>query len=111
MSDINDAFNKELSIEELNEVNGGTYGEWHILNVVFNGADIWDEKKLDFQSRKKLDEKIKKLTGFTVVKGYFFPEKDNMYKAPDGTMMNHDEFMNYLETNYTMEEILSWQQL
>ena len=111
MSDINDIFNKELSPEELEGVSGGTYGEWHILNVVFNGADIWDEKKLDFQSRKKLDEKIKKITGFTVIDGYFYPQRDNKYKAPDGTVMNHDDFMDYLQAHYTMEEILTWAQL
>ena len=111
MSDINDLFNKELSLDELDKVNGGTNSDWHILDVIFNGAELWDDKVLKAHEKRKLDDKIFSLTGFSVVKGYFNTSVDNEYKGPDGTVLGHYEFLDYLKEHYTMDEILSWQQI
>jgi len=111
MSDINEIFNKELSLDELDGVNGGTNGEWHILDVLFNGAELWDDKVLNGAEKLKLDDKIYSLTGFRVISGFFNPKTDNTYKGPDGTILGHYEFLDYLKEHYTMDEILAWQQI
>ena len=111
MSDISDFFNKELSLEELDVVNGGTNSEWHILDVLFNGAELWDDKVLNDTEKRKLDEKIYSLTGFRVINGCFNPKVNNTYRGPDGTIIGHYEFLDYLQEHYTMDEILSWQQI
>ena len=95
MGDINDIFNKELSLDELDKVNGGTNSDWHILDVLFNGAELWDDKVLKAPEKRKLDDKIFRLTGFRVSKGFFNTKTENEYKGPDGTVMGQYEFLDY----------------
>ncbi len=111
MSDIDKLFNKELSIEDLEGVNGGTKAEWHVLDVLFNGADMWDAKDLDLHGRSKLEEKITKITGFKVNYGMLNLKKDIVLQAPDGTLMDLYEFLDYLQEHYTMDEVLTWSQM
>ena len=111
MSDLNGIFNREISFEELEGVNGGTRDEWHVLNVIFNGADLFDAEALDYAGRSKLEKKIAKLTGFKVAYGTINLDADIRFKAPDGTVMNQDDFLDYIREKYTMDEILSWHQM
>ena len=111
MSDLNDIFNREISLEELEGVNGGTAGEWHVLDVVFNGADMWDAPDLNARGRSQLEQKIKELTGFKIHYGFYDLKADIVIKAPDGTLMDLYEFLDHIKANYTMDEILAWQKL
>ena len=107
-----DKNNKELSLEELEAVSGGDMAMWRALDVIFNGAEMWrdlDDLEVDLGKRFKLMKKIEKLTGIEIdLNCVCNGNKDVVFKMPDGTMLNEDQFLDYIRATYSMDEILSW---
>ena len=104
--------NKELTLEELNSVSGGDMAMWRALDVIFNGAEMWrdlDDLEVDLGQRFKLSKKIENLTGIQVdFASVCNGNKDVSFKMPDGTILNEEQFLDYIRATYSMEEILSW---
>lgn len=101
----------ELHLDDLDLVNGGTRLMWQALYLIFNGTEGFDDMKINesFGIRFNLAEKIKKLTGIKVdFNSQFYAERDIEFKMSDGTIMNEDEFLDYIKATYSMDEILSW---
>ena len=102
----------ELSLNDLEGVSGGYNPEWHSLDVIFNGGDMWvdlDDISLTFGKRAALKRKIEKLTGIKIDAGnVLFSESAIKYTMPDGSVVNSDYFLDYVREHYTMDEILTW---
>ena len=94
----------ELDMVQLDTVTGGTRMQEHALDVIFNGAHIWAEDP-GFWEMLSASVNCEKRTGFTVRNGEINSdgEKELIYISPDGTVYSHDDFMDYLRANYTVE--------
>ena len=101
----------ELNLDELDLVNGGTRLMWQALYLIFNGKEGFDDMKINesYGLRYNLAKKIEKITGAKIdFNPTFYAEKEIEFKMSDGTIMNEDEFLDYIKANYSMDEILSW---
>ena len=94
----------ELSMEELENVSGGTREQWHAIDCIFRGGDLFAVEDVGFLERCQTIFYIKQRTGFQLRYGEVNAngEKELIYEAPDGTIYSHDDFMDYLKDNYTL---------
>ena len=104
--------NKELTLEELDTVSGGDRASWRALDTIFNGAEMWrsfDDLEVSLAHRCYTAQKIKKLTGIAVdPAAALFSAKDVTFTMPDGTVLNEEQFLDYIKATYSMDEILAW---
>ena len=93
-----------LSMEELENVSGGTEMQWHAIDCIFRGGDLFAEANVGFFERCQIIIYIKDRTGFTLHYGEVNSEgeKELIYEATDGTIYSHDDFMDYLKANYSL---------
>ncbi len=101
----------ELHLDDLDLVNGGTRLMWQALYLIFNGPEGFDDMKINESSgiRFRLAEKIKTLTGVkTDFNSWFNADREIEFTLPDGTILNEDQFLDYIKETYSMDEILSW---
>ena len=101
----------ELHLDDLDLVNGGTRLMWQALYLIFNGPEGFDDMKIndDWGIRFKLAQKIQTLTGIKVdFNSRFQAEKDIVFTMSDGTVLNEDQFLDYIKETYPMDEILTW---
>lgn len=94
----------ELSMEELENVSGGTELQWHAIDCIFRGGDLFSETSVGFLDRCQIQLFIKERTGFTLRYGEVNSEgeKELIYESPDGVIYAHDDFMDYLRANYSL---------
>lgn len=98
---------KELNLEQLETVTGGTREQSKDLHVIFNGGDIWGEGPTILEAAYA-QLRVTQRTGFVVKCGELNSngEYELIYEAPDGTIYSHYEFLDYLKANYTVEYLL-----
>lgn len=96
---------KELNALQLDEVSGGTRMQEHALRTLFLGGNIWDDSPVSLEDKFWAHAMVIARTGYTPVQGELNSEGEYelVYRAPDGTIMAHDDFMDYLRANYTVE--------
>ena len=101
----------ELHLDDLDLVNGGTRLMWQALYLIFNGTEGFDDKKINESCgiRLRLANKIRDLTGIKVdVNSWYYVDREIEFKMSDGTILNEDQFLDYIKETYSMDEILSW---
>ena len=108
---MNDNDMHELNLDDLNTITGGDKLMWQALYVIFNGNETFDEKKIanSYRLRDNLAKKIKSITGIEVdFMSKYDVNRDVVFKMNDGTILNEEQFLDYIKATYTMDEILSW---
>ena len=102
---------KELNLDELDNVSGGTRLGWQALYIIFNGPEGFDDMLLAerYTMRDALAKKIKSIIGAEISHhSRVFDQEDIVVTLKDGTILTEDDFIDYIRDNYTMEEVLSW---
>lgn len=95
----------ELNIEQLDKVTGGTKLQEIALRVIFLGKDLLDDSPISFGDVFYTRSYVTFRTGFIVRNGEVNSEGETelVYESPDGIIYSHDDFMDYLRANYTLE--------
>ncbi len=95
----------ELNPDQLENITGGTQLQLKALNMIFNGGDYFRTKPISYIEMLNLVSLVKKRTGFKVkeVGRNSEGEVEFIYESPDGVIYNHDDFMDYIRANYTIE--------
>ena len=96
---------QKLELDDLEKVAGGTEAQKHALRVLFLGANIWDDSPVSDIDYLFSCMGVLGKTGFQVKKGEINSdgEVELIYISPDGKVYSHDDFMDYLRANYTVE--------
>ncbi|MBQ6017422.1 MAG: hypothetical protein IJL19_06020 [Clostridiales bacterium] len=92
----------ELSLEELENVAGGTELQWHCIDCIFRGGDLFADANVGFFERIEIKKLIMERTGFILRYGEVNSEgeKELIYESPEGEIYAHDDFMDYLRAYY-----------
>ena len=101
----------ELNLVELDLVNGGTRLMWQALYMIFNGKKGFDDMKINESAKIRINlaAKIEALTGIKLDDySPYFVDRDIKFTMKDGTILNEDQFLDYIKETYSMDEILSW---
>ena len=95
----------ELNPDQLENISGGTQLQLKALNIIFNGGDYFRTEPINYLELMNLVSLVKQRTGFKVRENgrNSEGEVEYIYESPDGVIFNHDDFMDYIRANYTIE--------